>query len=130
MDYLSNENLFFSKYIVGCEVPSNTNIDCVKTLHNWLYFKDNDYGMKRYRTDRTQYIAFLNIIDLPVLKEIINDLILIYKREYPFGEKSDFIEQIFKYTLYGLESFVEYDNYTFYGTPPSIKNEVYYKYTK
>jgi hypothetical protein len=128
MDYLSSENLFFSKYIIGCELPSNTNIDCVKTLHNWLYFKDNDYAMKRYRIDRTQYIAFLNIIDLPILKDIINDLIIIYKKEYPFGEKADFMEQIFSSTLYGLETFIEYDNYTFYGTPPNIKNEVYYKY--
>lgn len=130
MDYLSSENLFFSKYVIGCELPNNTNIDCIKTLHNWLYFKDNDYGMSRYRTDRTQFIAFLNIIDLPVLKEIINDLIIIYKKEYPFGEKADFIEQIFSYTLYSLESFVEYENYTFYGTPPNIKNEVYYKFER
>ncbi|MBK8451685.1 MAG: hypothetical protein IPL42_17395 [Saprospiraceae bacterium] len=117
MDYLGNRNLFTSEFIIGCELPINEEFEFVKALNHWLKFKDNDREMRNFRSERTQYIAFLHIIELKVFKEILNDLVKIYKKSYPFGEKRDFIKHTFYNTLYALENIIDW-NFTYYFSPP------------
>lgn len=126
MENLSDSNLFTSHFVMGCYWNSKADLDCINSLSEWLVFKDTDYGMKRYRSDRTQCVSFLDEIDLKQLKLIIEDLICIYKKSYPYGTKEDFIEHIFSYTLYDLESFItrEYIGFGF----PSKTNYQYYNY--
>ena len=106
MEKLGKSNLFTSHFIMGCP---EVNRECTKTetteieaLHKWIDFKDNDWAMDRYRTDRTQYIAFLEIIELEAFKEITQGLYQSYCKEYPYSSKKDFINHVFEYTIYDL----------------------------
>lgn len=126
MENLSDSNLFTSHFVMGCYWNRKTDLDCINSLSEWLEFKDTDYGMKRYRSDRTQYVSFLDEIDLKELKLIIEDLISIYKKSYPYGTKEDFIEHIFSYTLFDMEKFITRE-YIGLGFPSKI-NYQYYNY--
>jgi len=120
MEYLGTRNLFISEFVMGCREAdyeyTQTKTLEIEVLKKWLDFKDADWGMGKYRSERTQYVCFLCLIDLWVLKDIINDLIKIYQNEYPFSTKDDFIDKVFKYTLYDLNEIVE-RRYVWLGEP-------------
>lgn len=142
MKELGNRNLFISEFIVGCELndpnqfeciigcnlPKRKQSKCIETVSRWIYIKENDYGMKNYSLERTQLIAFLHIIDIELFKEKLIKLVSNYKKSYPFGEKIDFIEYTFRYSLYALEKFnnIHDWNIIYYGQTSNIKNDVYF----
>jgi len=119
IQFLGNHNLFVSHFIMGCKEAikdfTKTETDEIRVLSKWLFYKDNDPFMRKYRTNRTQYVDFLTIIEPAVLKEIIDDLKRIYLIEFPFSEKEDFIESVFGHSLYKLETFIE-NNMVCYGS--------------
>jgi hypothetical protein len=125
MGYSEEVNVLTSNFVMGCLLPTDNNIECVDSLNKWIVFKDSDWTMKNKNTDRTKYISFLHIIALPILKEIVIDLAKIYRKQYPYGEKNDFIEYYFDYTLIDIDRIANRD-YTFYGTPPTIPNHEFY----
>lgn len=144
MQELGKRNLFISEFIVGsdyksynqfegiigCVLPKPKQVKCIKTLTQWIYFKENDYGMRNYRLENTQFIAFLHIIDLQLLVENLNELVIKYKQNYPHSKKKDFIEYYFHSTLLIIEKIIKIHNWNFipYGLPSSIVNEynIYY----
>ncbi|MBY0244350.1 MAG: hypothetical protein K2Q03_02725, partial [Sphingobacteriaceae bacterium] len=130
-------NLFTSEFIVGMALPAGFNFwefknskeeplnDTLKTLKIWIDYKENDWAMKSCRLAKTQYIAYLHLIDLDSFKIIINDLALIYKKEYPYSETSNFIECIFGNTLCDLKQFIQ-NKYLCYGAQLGINNRIYF----
>ncbi|MBK8243269.1 MAG: hypothetical protein IPK88_07580 [Saprospiraceae bacterium] len=128
MEELGNRNLFTSEFIIGCEFPDNKKFECIETLHNWINIKEKYYERKVYNLERTQYIAFLHIIDLKVFEGILNDLVIIYKKFYPDGEKADFIQHTFRYSLYSLEKFVNIQelDLNYYEPYHAFDNAIYY----
>lgn len=128
MEYLGGFNVFTSHFIIGCkEVQrefTKTETKEIKALHSWLYFKDNDWGMWKYRSDKTQYIDFLEIIELEQFKKITEQLYQIYFKEYPFSTRQDFIDFVFQYTIYDLERFLTL-NLICMGNAP---NELHYTF--
>ncbi len=125
---LGYDNLFTSEFDMGCDLPNSKELEYIETLNKWLHFKENDFWMEKYRPENTLFIAFLHIIDLETFKEILHDLILIYKKSYPFGEKSDFIEHTFRYTLRFLEKFINihYFDFSYYRRRHGIRNDIYF----
>lgn len=125
MEYLGSRNLFFSHFVIGTIPKRNKDnfMTELNVLYQWMKFKDEDWGMKNYRTSRTQYIAVPHIIELLELKQIIYDLYLIYKRSNPYSKHNDFIAHVLSYTLHELKEFISWepilfghfiDNYSFY----------------
>lgn len=126
MEYLGGLNLFFHDFVIGTAIPPVTSsVKCVKTVNKWMSYKDEAPFMNRYRTERTQYIVFLNTIDLAQFKNLLIDLYIIYKKHYPYGERQDFIKHTLSYTLYDLEEFIKFD-FTFYGPIPDQKDFSFY----
>jgi hypothetical protein len=138
MEYLGATNLFSSHFIIGCrEVERKftlTETQEIEALHKWLNFKDKDWGMRQYRTERTQYIDFLEIIDFECFKSITTELYKSYSDEYPYSTKKDFIKHVFEYTIYDLETFLKLklswlgiapneDKYSFYTVYSSDDRE-------
>jgi hypothetical protein len=113
MENLAEYNLFTSHFVMGGNVSDTKKIGLVQALNEWLEYKDTNPDMKKYRTERTQYIDFLHIIEISVLKDILYKLMMIYKKSYPYGVKDDFIQHTFRYTLYDLETIISRD-YIFY----------------
>ncbi len=113
MEHLGGINLFTSHFVIGCREVNRafTQTDTIEiiVLHKWLDFKDNDYGMMKYRSDRTQYIDFLEIIEFEKFKQIVHELYSIYLTKFPYATKANFIESVFAYTIYDLKRFVELD---------------------
>ena len=102
MEILGNRNLLLTEYIIGTELPNINNsgqISDVEFLLKWIHFKENASEMQNYRCERTNNISILYIIEIDEFKEILKDLVLIYKKSYQHGEKSDFIDHVFKYTI-------------------------------
>ncbi|WP_281765465.1 hypothetical protein [Neptunitalea lumnitzerae] len=117
MEYLGNTNLFASHFIIGtkdCETKAYNNI--ASSLRKWLDYKDNDPFMGKYRTKNTQFVDFSHYIDIKAFQSIITDLVLIYKKAYPYSKKQHFLNHVFTETLNRLESFIETD-FIPYGTP-------------
>ena len=129
MENLGRRNLFTSHFIIGCREVNRkftkTETLEIEALHKWLDFKDNDWGMDRYRTNRTRYIAFLEIIEIETFKQITEELYRSYCKEFPYSTKKDFIKYVFDYTIFDLERFLKMDlhwldeapnenNYSFY----------------
>ncbi len=134
MKNLGNSNLFSSDFIIGtayCNVKNTkSNIIQIEVLHKWMDYKDSDWGMTKYRTERTQYISFLNLIDLQDLFLIIQDLMHIYKLQYPYATKEDFIETVFGFTIYDLGNFIKCE-FTRYGKCPNVGDfHFYYTYQR
>jgi len=127
MEYLGACNLFTSHFVIGCVLSDNNNLDVVQTLKDWIHVKDNDWGMKKYTTDRTQFISFPQIIELPKLKLLIKDLISEYKKAYPHAEKDDFLDHIFDYTLFDLDRFISRD-YVWMGSIPNNSKFDFYNF--
>jgi len=132
MEYLGGVNLITSHFVIGCKEcyieDTKTHTNKILTLHNWLDYKDSDRGMKTYRVDRTQYISFPHIIELKDLAFILKDLISIYKKAFPYSEKSDFISHVLSHTIYELNEFISW-NFTWLAYPPNEKNyQFYYHY--
>lgn len=129
MEYLGGFNIFTSHFIIGCkEVQrefTKTETKEIKALHSWLYFKDNDWGMWKYRSDRTQYIDFLEIIELEQFKKITEELYQIYFKEYPHSTRQNFIDFVFQYTLFDLERFLTF-NLICMGNAPNEENYTFY----
>ena len=125
MDNLGGINLFTSHFIVGTLLPKNKEIECVKALHEWFNFKDTDRGMSKCNTDRTQFVDFLHVIELPDLKGILRDIVRNFKKSYPYAGKEDFLESVFGHTLWRLKWFTSND-YSYYGVPPNLNFAVYY----
>ncbi len=141
MDYLGGSNLFTSHFIMGTMLPTDNRIQVVNFMNGWMFYKDNTPSMRKYRSDRTQYIDFLHIIELSYLEEILHDLIRIYRKSYPYSEKSDFFEHIFGSTLWELQKYIDESNYIYYGVsvnnsytfyfmPPYQNFEVYYVFDR
>ena len=134
MKRLGNTNLFTSDFVMGsCESElkfTKTHTIEIEVLHKWMDYKDSDWGMKKYQTKRTQYISFPHLIDLQDLSLIIQDLMHIYKLQYPYGTKEDFIETVFRYTIFDIKNFIE-SEYTWYGGCPNIMEfDFYYTYER
>lgn len=131
MEHLGNINLFTYHFTLGCRESSlnftKTYTNHIESLHKWIDFKNNDWGMERYKTDRTQFICYLEIIPIESLKEIINDLLKIYKKSYPFSKYDDFLEYIFGYTIFELEQIIEF-NLTWISEPPNETEFTYFNY--
>ncbi|WP_282117738.1 hypothetical protein [Maribacter aquivivus] len=127
MEYSGNINLFTSHFVIGTLLPNNKEFEIVQILHDWIDFKDSDYGMRKYSTNRTQYISFPHVIELPTINLVLKDLVKIYKKSYPFGKKADFIEHTFGYTLFDLQRFISFDSYIPYANPLNSKVEIYSK---
>ncbi len=129
MEYLGGINLFTSHFIIGCKEDSReftkTETIEIEALHKWIYFKDTDWGMERYRTDRTQYIDFLEIIELETFKEITEGLYQSYCKEFPYSTKKDFIKHVFDYTIFDLERFLKLDLH-WLGEAPNEDNYSFY----
>lgn len=117
-------NLFTKHFIMGCkEVDLNhtkTITKEIEAIHAWIDWKDNDWAMKRYRSSRTQYIDFLEIIELGNFKELIHDLARLYLVDYPYSKTKDFIEYTFGYTLFELKRYVDIEFY-FLSDIPNIQ---------
>jgi hypothetical protein len=125
MKYTGGQNLFTTHFVMGTKLPEFLTIDIVKGLNNWIQFKDRDYGMKNYRTSRTQYISFLHIIELPIFESVLKNLATIYKSYFPYGAKEDFLNYVFGYTITDLEIFIA-RKYDWVGAPgPSDKYDFY-----
>jgi hypothetical protein len=134
MKTLGNFNLFSSDFIIGspeCNVQnSNSKITQIEVLHKWMNYKDSDWGMTKYRTERTQYISFPQVIDLQDLFLIIQDLMHIYKLQYPYATKEGFIETVFGFTIFDIGNFIECE-YTRYGGCPNVNGfHFYYTYQR
>jgi hypothetical protein len=134
MKRLGNTNLFTSDFVMGSRESqlkfTKTQTIEIDVLHKWMDFKDSDWGMKKYRTKRTQYISFPHLIDLQNLSLIIQDLMRIYKLQYPYAKKEDFIETVFEYSIFDIKNFIERE-YTWYGGCPNIKEfDFYYTYQR
>jgi hypothetical protein len=129
MEYIGGENLFTSHFVMGCLLPTDKNLEVVSFLNDWMHYKDSDWGMSKYKTARTQYISFLHIIEIPVLKDIIIDLSKYYKKQFPYSEQKDFLDYTFDYTLHDLKRLLEKDSFTWLASAPTKNNfHVYYKY--
>ena len=130
MDNLGEYNLLIKKFVVGCkECDKNftkTETTEIRALHKWIDFKDTDWGMSKYSSDRTQYIAYLEIIELNEFKGIVNDIYKNYVTKYPYSTKKDFIDQVFRHTIYDLEQFLERDLLWLWATP---EEDIYTYYT-
>ena len=65
---LAEVNVFTSHFLIGGKEVmrkfTKTETVEIEALHKWFEFKDNDWGMETYRTNRTQYIDFLEIVEL------------------------------------------------------------------
>lgn len=127
MNYSGNENLFTSHFVMGTILPDFKKNDCVQALKSWIHFKNEDWAMKNFNTDRTQYISFLHIIELSELKLLLQDLVSLYKKSFRYGTKDDFLEHVFGYTLFDLNRIISRD-YSFHGAPPHIKHYEFYYY--
>ena len=126
---LGGNNLFTSHFIIGCrevilEFTKTKTVE-IEALHKWMRWKDEDWGMDKYRTDRTQYISFPRIVELTNLKELIIDLHRIYLKEYPFSTIEDFMDGVFGYSIFALERFVEMD-FDWLSEPPYEQNYTFY----
>lgn len=129
MEYIGGENLFTSHFVMGCLLPTDKNLEVVSFLNDWMHYKDSDWGMSKYKTARTQYISFLHIIEIPILKNIIIDLSKYYKKQFPYSEQKDFLDYTFDYTLHDLKRLLENDSFTWLASTPTKNNfHVYYKY--
>ncbi len=131
MEILGNRNLLLTEYIIGTELPNINNsgqISDVEFLLKWIHFKENASEMQNYRCERTNNISILYIIEIDEFKEILKDLVLIYKKSYQHGEKSDFIDHVFKYTITFLRKFLSLHNENFvaYFTPDYIHKNIYF----
>ncbi len=75
-------NLFESHFVMGCiecsRIHTKTETDEIRALHDWLHWKDTDYGMVKYKSDRTQYVSYLHIIEIELFVQILSDLASIY----------------------------------------------------
>lgn len=133
MDNLGAFNFFTSHFVIGCEETdlrfTQTITNEIDALHKWMNFKDNNWGMNKYRTERTQYISYLRIIDFDDFKIIVQDLYKAYVLRYEFSEVEDFIDDVFSYTLFDLQRIIEMD-LTWIGCPRDESNYVYYYYFK
>ena len=114
MEKLGEHSLFISSYVIGTKRPTNQDVEFVVYLNNWINEKESDWGIKRYRHRDTQYIAYLHIIELPILEEIIKNYAVIYKKSYPCGTKENFLDSIFRFTIHDMKVFIERE-YTGYG---------------
>jgi hypothetical protein len=111
MEYVGSRNLFTSHFVIGAKETNKYSVKAttieMETLHRWLDFKDSDWGMERYR--QTQYVDFLWMIELDNFEEILTDLATIYKKQYPYSVKADFIEHTLNYTLSDLNAIISRD---------------------
>lgn len=110
IDLLAEVNVFTSHFLIGgAEVMrkfTKTETVEIEALHKWFEFKDNEWGMETYRTDRTQYIDFLEIIEIETVKEITEELYQSYCKVFPYSTRKDFINHVFDYTIIDLEKFL------------------------
>ena len=129
MKYLGETNLFTSHFVMGGKEVNRkftkTETLEIEALHKWLYFKNNDPFMDKYRSERTRCIDFLEIVELEKFKEITLGLYHIYCNEFPYSNKTDFIKCVFSYTIYSLERFLKLDLYCL-GEAPNENNYTFY----
>ena len=129
MDNLGEYNLLIKQFVVGgkeCDKNfTKTETTEIRALHKWIDFKDTDWGMSKYSSDRTQYIAYLEIIELNEFKGIVNDIYKNYVTQYPYSTKKDFISQVFRYTIYDLEQILEM-NLIWLSEAPNENSYTYY----
>lgn len=132
MEYLGGLNLFTSHFVMGCKESlreyTQTETTEIESLHRWMNFKDNDCGMERYKTSRTQYICYFHIIPIDTLNDILNDLYCIYIKHYPYSVKADFIKHVLGTTIHEIKEVIEWDRgdyFTWLSNPP---NETIYSY--
>jgi len=129
MDNLGTFNLFTSHFVIGCKETylqhTQTITYEIEALHKWMNYKDSDYGMNKYRTERTQYISFLRIIDFNIFQSIVKDLYKIYSVKYKYSDASDFVKNVFDYTIYDLQRIIDLDLIPI-GCSPNENKYVFY----
>ena len=129
MRYLGSFNILSNRHVIGGVLPKNRQFTFVNILQEWINFKDNDYAMDKYRTERTQYIFTIEHIELTILNKIFYDLILIYKKSNPYAEKIDFIEHVLQETISDLGDLVKNKNkYSILSQIPKTELDVYYRF--
>tara|TARA_B110000503_G_C7022584_1_gene360463 strand:+ start:1 stop:930 length:930 start_codon:yes stop_codon:yes gene_type:complete len=97
----------------------------IEALHKWFEFNDNDWGMETYRTNRTQYIDFLEIVELETFKEITEELYQSYRKVFPYSTRKDFINHVFYYTIIDLEKFLSL-HLRYLGKAPNEEDYLFY----
>ena len=132
MENLNSVPLFSSFFIIGCSECERTNTKTntieIETLHKWIDWKDGNLTLKRkYNSNKTEYVSFLQIIDLNLFKQLLIELNKIYKKEYPYSNKEDFINHIFRMTIEDLKWFIERD-YRLLPTPTNVDQYRFYTY--
>ncbi len=131
MEYTGGINLFTAHFVIGCKESekrfTKTETPEIAAFHDWIDFKTNDWGMAKYRPERTQYVCFLRIIDLEDFSEILKDYAKIYKEKFPYATKDDFIEHTFSQTIHDLEKIISRE-YTWIGGTPTNHEYSYYYY--
>ncbi len=129
MKHLAEQNLFSHHFVIGAFDVSLYDNDkgLKKTVKEWINFKDNNFLLKRYRSDRTKYIDYYKIIDFDKLKYYVHRIYKTYKNKYPYSDVNDFIENVFRYTIFDLERFIERDYY-YLATPNPEHKFDYYTY--
>ena len=116
MDTFNSINLLHSNIVIGMHSNVNPSLTFTDNFHKWLHHKDTDWGMEDFKSRNTLYVGFLHIIDLSVLKQIFYDLASIYKKQFSYAIKQDFINYTFGYTIWELERFISQD-LRFLGSP-------------
>ena len=136
IDTLGSYNLFANKFVIG--TPSvnkgytKTNTEEIEALHRWLKFKEEDQGMDNYRPANTQSIQFLKIIDVPLFNDVVKDLHRAYKRKFIHSTNSDFVQNVFEYTISSLKRLLkceEEGDLIWMDGPPGEKVYTYYRYS-
>lgn len=128
IEHLGQRSLFTSHFIFGAKESERKNTKTetteIKALHNWIDFKDNTKNTRT--TDQTQSIDFLIIVD--DFKEIVQELNKSYYNNYPYSTITDFLNNVFGYTIHVLERFLELE-LTFMGDIPNESNYLFYTAT-
>lgn len=126
---LGGINLFVSHFVIGCretnEKFTKTKTIEIKALQNWLKFKDEDSGMKKYHSDRTMFIDYPNEINLTIFETVINDLYNIYLKKRPYSQLSDFKKEVFEHSIIQIEDFIS-SNCVFMGSPFNKGKYIYF----
>lgn len=131
MQLLGNFNLFVSDFIIGSEINQQgksicfKEIEIVRTITNWIKASNDDFATEDI-INNIESITFLHEIKFDKLEALINELVTIYRKSYPYATEEDFINDNFNYYLGYLEVFIS-RQYVFTAPPTKDKYD-FYKY--
>jgi len=129
IDTLGRYNLLINWYVIGGHKPSDFGLQFSTIIKHWTYYKDNDWGMSKYTTDKTQSIFEIIEIEQSTIKAILIDLLATYKSKYPYSTKDDFINSVLSNTYWFLHDFSIDNKYSWLADIPKTNYTAYYKNT-